>query len=63
MKTSEIRELTIAEIVERVEVEKNNLAAAKLNHAVSPAENSTLLTNSRRNIARLLTILAEKKNQ
>lgn len=62
MKTTEIRELTIAEIVERVEVEKANLQTAKLNHAVSPAENSTTITNSRRTIARLLTILAEKQN-
>lgn len=63
MKTSEIRELSVAEIVERVEVEQTNFVTAKLNHAVSPIENTTLLKISRRNIARLLTILAEKQNQ
>lgn len=63
MKTSEIRELTAAEIIERVDAEKANLAKDKINHAVSPAENTTTIKNSRRNIARMLTILAEKQNQ
>ncbi|MCH5305467.1 MAG: 50S ribosomal protein L29 [Rikenella sp.] len=61
MKTTEIRELTAAEIIERVETEKANLLKAKLNHAVSPAENSTVLKNMRRDIARMLTILREKQ--
>lgn len=63
MKTSEIRELSIVEIVERVEVERAGLATAWMNHAVSPAQDTTQLNKSRRNIARLLTILAEKKHQ
>ena len=61
MKTSEIRELTAGEIVERVETEKANLLRAKMNHAVSPAENSTTIKNMRRDIARLLTSLREKQ--
>lgn len=61
MKTSEIRELTAGEIIERVETEKVNLLKAKLNHAVSPAENSTTIKNTRRDIARMLTILREKQ--
>ena len=61
MKTAEIRELTAGEIVERVETEKANLLRAKMNHAVSPAENSTTIKNMRRDIARLLTILREKQ--
>lgn len=62
MKTSEIRELTVGEIIERVEAEKQNLLKAKLNHAVSPAENSTTITKLRRDIARMLTILRQKQN-
>lgn len=61
MKTSEIRELTAGEIIERVDTEKTNLLKAKLNHAVSPAENSTTIKNMRRDIARMLTILREKQ--
>lgn len=61
MKTSEIRELTAGEIIERVDTDKANLLKAKLNHAVSPAENSTTIKNMRRDIARMLTILREKQ--
>jgi large subunit ribosomal protein L29 len=61
MKTTEIRELTAGEIIERVEAEKANLLKAKLNHAVSPAENTNTIKNMRRDIARLLTILREKQ--
>ena len=40
MKTSEIRELSAAELAERIEAEKANLLRMKeVNHAVSPAEN------------------------
>lgn len=63
MKTSEIRELSVAEIAERIEAEKANLAKEQINHAVSAVENTTTLRKSRRNIARMLTILAEKQNQ
>ena len=58
MKTSEIRELTVAEIEERIDAEKANL----LNHSVSPVENPTTLKKARRDIARMMTILAEKQN-
>ena len=62
MKTAEIRELTVAEIAERIETEKTNLLRAKLNHAVSPVENPTTLKKARRDIARMMTILAQKQN-
>lgn len=61
MKTSEIRELTAGEITERVDAQKTDLLKAKMNHAVSPAENSTTIKNMRRDIARMLTILHEKQ--
>ena len=62
MKTAEIRELTVAEIAERIETEKANLLRAKLYHAVSPVENPTTLKKARRDIARMMTILAQKQN-
>ena len=62
MKAAEIRELTVAEIEERIDAEKNNLLRMKLNHAVSPVENPTTIKKTRRDIARMMTILAEKKN-
>lgn len=62
MKTSEIRELTVAEIEERIDAEKANLLRQKFNHSVSPVENPTTLKKARRDIARMMTILAEKQN-
>lgn len=62
MKAAEIRELTVAEIEERIDAEKNNLLRMKLNHAVSPVENPTTIKKTRRDIACMMTILAEKKN-
>ncbi len=62
MKAAEIRELTVAEIEERIDAEKNNLLRMKLNHAVSPVENPTTIKKTRKDIARMMTILAEKKN-
>ena len=46
MKTSEIKELTTAEIAERLQVEKENLVRLKLNHAVSPLDNPTKINIS-----------------
>ena len=61
MKTSEIKELTTPEIVERLQVEKENLVRLKLNHAVSPLENPMKIKESRRNIARLRTVLQSRQ--
>ncbi len=62
MKTSEIKELSVAEIIERVDAEKAELAKLKVNHAISPVENPTTIKKARRNIARMLTILGQKQN-
>ena len=60
MKTSEIKELPVQDIVERIENEKANLLKMKLNHAVSPLENPGKIKESRRDIARMLTILRQR---
>ena len=61
MKTSEIKELTSKEIVERLQVEKENLVRLRLNHAVSPLENPMKIKESKQSIARLKTILHERE--
>jgi large subunit ribosomal protein L29 len=63
MKTSEIREMSIKEIEERIENEKNFLFRQRLNHAISPLDNPLKLRESRRNIARLNTLLNQKKSK
>jgi large subunit ribosomal protein L29 len=61
MKASELKELTIKELEEKVENEKNLLLKQKLNHAVSPLDNPLKIKQTRRNIARLLTVLRQKQ--
>jgi len=61
MKTTEIREMTINEIIERLDAEKQELSRMKLNHHVSPLENPMKIRHARRNISRLLTILTQKQ--
>lgn len=61
MKTSEIKELTTKEIVERIDIEKENLVRLRLNHAVSPLDNPLKLKDAKKNIARLKTILRQRE--
>ncbi len=61
MKTSEIKELTIKEIHEKLEIERAQISQLELNHVVSPLENPLKIRKSRRNIARLMTILSQKQ--
>ena len=63
MKTSEIRELSIKEIEERIENEKNFLFRQKLNHAISPLDNPMKIRETRKNVARLSSILNQKKSE
>lgn len=61
MKTAEIKEMSIAEIKEKLELETTQLQQLKLSHVVSPLENPMKIRETRRNIARLLTILRQKQ--
>lgn len=61
MKISEIKELTDKEIVERLQIEKESLVRLRMNHAVSPLDNPNKLKETKRNIARLETVLREKE--
>ena len=36
MKASEVREMSIADLRERIEIEKANLDTMKVNHTISP---------------------------
>ena len=63
MKTSEIREFSTQDLVERIAAEKENLRKMKLNHAVSPLENPNTIKESRRDIARMLTILRQRNEK
>lgn len=55
MKSSEIRELSSQELLERIDNEKTALVRMKLNHAISPLDNPNVIGEARRVIARLIT--------
>ncbi len=63
MKTSEIRELSAKEIEERIENEKTLYFKQRMNHAISPLDNPMKIRATRRNIARLETILRQKQSE
>ena len=63
MKASEVREMSIADIRERIEIEKANLGTMKINHTISPLEDTSKIAKARKDIARMMTILAEKEAQ
>jgi len=60
MKASEIKELSVKEIEERIDNEKNFLIKQKLNHAISPLDNPLKIRETKKTIARLETIRREK---
>lgn len=60
MKTAEIKDLSLQDLKERIAAEKANLATMKVQHAVSPIENPSIIKKNRRDIARMLTILRQK---
>jgi large subunit ribosomal protein L29 len=62
MKASEIKNMSVEDIIAKVKEEKEALAKMKFNHGVAGTENPMQLREQRRNIARLLTELNAKNN-
>ena len=60
MKSAEIKDMSTQDLQERIEAEKAKLSQLKVQHAVSPVENPSIIKKSRRDIARMLTILRQK---
>ena len=55
MKTSEIKELSTPDLLERIDTEKTLLVRMKLNHAITPLDNPQKVKDVKLTIARLLT--------
>ncbi len=53
--------MTISEIEERIDAQQQELNRMVLNHHISPLENPMKIRQTRRNIARMLTILRQKQ--
>ena len=60
MKQEVIKELSKADIVERLEEERKHLTRLRLNHAVSPLENPHDISANKKTIARLETELRSR---
>ncbi len=63
MKTAEIKEMAIKELRERIDADKATMVRMKMNHTVSPLENPNKIKHTRRNIARMITILKQRENE
>jgi len=63
MKQEVIKELSTAELVEKIDDEREQFAKLKLNHAISPIENPQRIKETRRTIARLETELRKRQLQ
>jgi len=61
MKNSEIKELTTAEIIEKISVTQEELIRMKLNHSVNPLENPMKIRFTRKDVARLNTELRNRQ--
>ena len=60
MKQEVIKELSTADISDRLEEERKHLTKLRMNHAVSPLENPHQISDNRKTIARLETELRKR---
>ncbi|MGP1515759.1 MAG: 50S ribosomal protein L29 [Bacteroidales bacterium] len=56
-----LKDLSDKELQERLEVEQVQLVKMKINHAVSPLENTSVLKKARRDIARINTEIRKRQ--
>ncbi|MDO5035822.1 MAG: uL29 family ribosomal protein [Porphyromonas sp.] len=63
MRHSELRALSIQNLEERVSAERLAYQKMKLAHRVTPMDRPSMLTEKRREVALLMTILEEKRRE
>ncbi|MCX6335576.1 MAG: 50S ribosomal protein L29 [Bacteroidia bacterium] len=63
MKISEIRELSMPDLLERIDTEKTMIVRMRLNHAITPLDNPQKLKQAKITIARLLTELRIRESK
>ena len=61
MKTSEIKELSTTDLLERIDTEKTMLVRMRLNHAITQLDNPQKIKQVKLTIARLLTELRTRE--
>lgn len=63
MKTSEIREYSFKDLKDKIQQAEDDYNRLRINHSISPLENNQKITYSRKDIARMKTILTEKQKE
>ena len=63
MKNSELKSLTLEELRQKLDAEKESLTKLKFAHAISPTENPMKIKETKKLIARIKTILKQKETQ
>ena len=63
MKQSEIKNLSAAELQEKLSQTKKTYADLKMAHAISPIENPLQIRSARKVVARLATELSKREQQ
>ncbi|AXG67883.1 50S ribosomal protein L29 [Kordia sp. SMS9] len=63
MKQSEIKELSVAELQEKLKELKKNYSDLKVAHAISPLDNPIQLRSVRRTVAKVATELTKRELQ
>ncbi len=61
MKQEDIKQLSTADLADRIKEQKISLSKLKLNHSVSPIENPASITANRKTVARLQTELRSRQ--
>jgi large subunit ribosomal protein L29 len=61
MKSTELNTLTVEELEQRLVSEREHLQKLKFAHAISPVENPMKIRETRKTIARVLTLLKQKE--
>ena len=61
MKKESLRDLSVADLNERLETAREQLVKMQLNHAASPLENPNTIRATRKDIARILTELRRRE--
>ena len=62
MKTSEIKELSLEDLKDKIAEKEAALGKLTLSHSIAAIENPMSIRNTRRDVARLKTALNAKKN-
>jgi len=63
MKNAELQSLSVEELKQKLEAEKESLTKLRFAHAISPIENPMKIRESRKLVARIETTLKNKELQ